>query len=214
MQYWTAKILYNAIWIPWYLTLKLLFRYNVVYEDKSARRMRGPFIIAANHSSWIDPFVISGIFPIFSSVYPIRFAAYPRLFFNPFVGIAVYILGTFPAQKGIPLSESLATPVKFLKNAQVVGIFPEGRRRHYGRPRKGRRGAAYLAINTGVKILPVSITGTVGINLKNIFTHNKNIEVCVGKPFRLPKEFKNADDIDQLTKATEIIMEKIHKVCL
>lgn len=214
IQYWIAKILYNVIWIPWFLALGILFNYKVTYEDRSVRNMRGPFIIAANHSSWIDPFVISGIFPIFSKVFPIRFAAYPRLFFNPFMGIPVYIMGTFPAQRGIPLEESLRTPLKFLKDGQVVGIFPEGRRRHYGRPRKGRRGAAYLAMKTGVEVLPVQISGTVGIDIRKIFPRNKNVEVCVGKPFKLPKKFKNADSIEELNEATEIIMEKIHKVCL
>lgn len=209
MSYWIAKISYNLTWAAWYLLFKLFAHYTVVYEEQKIKKTRGPFIIAANHSSWLDPFLISGIFPIFSPVFPIRFATYHVFFRYFYTALFVRMYGCFQIRRKVGLEKVLAPAVKFLNGGQAVGIFPEAKKRHLGRPRKGRRGAAYLAIKTGSPILPCRIEGAMGLSIKKFFSRKRKITVYVGRSFRIPKELDDSHTITHLNLATEIIMQKI-----
>lgn len=212
ISYLIAKITYSITWIPWYLLFKIFLRYEIVYKDRRVRKLRGPLIIAANHSSWLDPFLVSGIFPIFSPIFPIRFATHYRFFYYIYTALFVRLYGCFRIRKGIGLGKVLAKAVSFLEKNQVVGIFPEGRQRHFGRPRKGRRGATYLAIKTSSRILPCYIDGTLGLKLKSFLFRKRKIIVYVGYPFLLSEEFNNVNNIDQLNKATDVVIARIREL--
>lgn len=209
ISYFVAKIVYNLTWIPWYLTFRFFLNYEVKYKDASVKKMRGPLIIAANHSSWLDPFFISGIFPIFSAIFPIRFAIDMRFLYYPHTAISSRIYGSFGVKRGVGLEKVLAPAVEFLKQKQVVGIFPEGKKRHFGRPKRGGRGAAYLSIKTRAPILPCKIEGDMGLAFTNFIHHKNKVTIYVGVPFRLPKNINNPQSAEDLNIATDIIMKKI-----
>jgi len=103
----------------------------------------------------------------------------------------------------------LKKPIEILDKKGTVGIFPQGVRYHGGRPKKGRRGAAYLALAADTSILPVYIKGTIGLGLRAFFKREKSITLYSGKVFRIPKDLHEARDVD---KATEFLMEKIEKI--
>lgn len=208
-SYWIAKIAYNITWIPWHLVSKFFLHYQIIYQNRNVRNLKGPLIIAANHSSWLDPFLLSGIFPIFSPIFPIRFATYQKFFWYFHTALFVRIYGCFSVKGRVGLERTLLPAVSFLRNGQTVGIFPEGRRRHLGRPRKGRRGAAYLAIATSSPILPCKIEGARGFSLKTFFSRKRKVTVYIGQPFLLPPNLNDADNVNHLNDATEIIMYKI-----
>ncbi len=212
ISYWIAKIAYNATWIPWYLVFKFFLRYQIIYQNRNIRNLKGPLIIAANHSSWLDPFLLSGIFPIFSSIFPIRFATYHTFFRYIYTALFVRVYGCFQVRRGVGIAKILAPAVKFLAGGQVVGIFPEAKKRNLGRPRKGRRGAAYLAIKTGAPILPCRIEGIRGLSAKDFFMRKRQVTVYAGQPLYLPNEFADADNITHLNHATEMIMDRIDEL--
>lgn len=212
ISYWVAKSVYNLTWVPWYLLFNFFLRYKIVYANSSVKKVRGPFIIAANHSSWLDPFLLSGIFPIFSSAFPIRFATYHVFFLYFHTALFVRIYGCFQVRRKVGLEKVLAPAVKFLKRGQVVGIFPEANKRHLGRPRKGRRGAAYLAIKTGAPILPCKIEGIMGLSVGNFFMRHHKVTVYVGELFSISGRLNDPADVDHLNEATEIIMRSVKKL--
>ena len=80
MSYWIAKIVYNLTLLPWRIVLKIFLHHRVVFKDAKVKQLKGPFIIAANHTISIDAFIISTIFPLFSFAFPIRFAVYHTFF--------------------------------------------------------------------------------------------------------------------------------------
>jgi len=106
----------------------------------------------------------------------------------------------------------------------VVAIFPTGmREKPKGRPRKARRGAAYLALKTGVPILPIAIRNAKGIKydpkgfIKGMITRKlkrRGVTILIGKPFYLPKNlnYKRRKDLDEARDITEKVLANIRKL--
>lgn len=116
----------------------------------------GPAIIAANHTSVIDSFIVPAILP--------RNISY--------VGKAEYLddwktKHIFPALGMIPIDRSggdaamaaLDTAASLLDGGELFGIYPEGTRSRTGHLYKGRTGVSRLAHRTGAPMVPVGLTG-------------------------------------------------------
>ena len=115
----------------------------------------GGLIVAANHQTYIDPFWIGC-----QVKRPVRFLAWDAAFSWPFVGWCLRLLGAWPLQ----LEGADPTPIRrslqWVREGGVVVIFPEGGRGHRdGSMKKFKPGAARMAIEAGVPILPVTIIG-------------------------------------------------------
>jgi len=198
-----GKIFFNLFWLPFQLFFRFFLRVEFRYEE-DVKKIRLPLIIAVNHTSWVDPFLAGMVFPFNSVVYPICFAAWHIYYYVGFPFF--FVLASFPVKRGIGLENALKEAVKVLKNRGTVGIFPEGKRRRFGRPRRGRRGVAYLALTTGAPVMPLKIEGALGLTFSKFFLRRKKIVVKVGKPFYLPPEMKYPENINE---ATDFIMDKL-----
>jgi 1-acyl-sn-glycerol-3-phosphate acyltransferase len=131
---------------------QLLYRIRIHGRERIPSR--GGVILAANHDSMVDPFVL-GI----ACLRPVRFMAKAELWSNPVVGWLLDGMGSFPVRRAAGDREATARAVDLLEAGEVVGIFPEGtaipyRRRPFG------RGAARLALATGAPIVPVALLHT------------------------------------------------------
>jgi 1-acyl-sn-glycerol-3-phosphate acyltransferase len=169
----------------------LLFRPKVEGLE-NIKNLKKPLIVAANHNSWTDAFLIS--FPFLSnpSNLPIRFACLAKLFYFPLLLPFLFLTGNFPVQKGLGLEKNLALPVKILKNKGVVGMFPEGRR-FRGEIMEPRRGVAFLAFQAKADILPIKIIGNEQMALWKAFLGKYRVKVKFGKVFSLPEIRQLAD---------------------
>jgi glycerol-3-phosphate dehydrogenase (NAD(P)+) len=82
----------------------------------------GPVILAANHRSFLDPFVI-GI----CLRRPIYFVAKKELFRNRLQAWLLNCLGAFPVRRGESDEESVPTALELLERGQAVVSSPRGR---------------------------------------------------------------------------------------
>ena len=75
--------------------------------------------------------------------------------------------------------------LKILKRGEILGFAPEGTVSQSGML-QGKKGAAYLSINTDVSILPVALINTEQIveNAKRL--RQTTVEIRIGRPFKLP----------------------------
>src|SRR5579863_3703731 len=109
----------------------------------------GAFILASNHISNLDP-VVLGI----CSVRRLNFMAKVELF-KGLLGFVLTRLGAFPVKRGESDFGAMREALKRLKIGRVILIFVEGTRRIGNEPSKAQAGVGFLAMKSGVPIVPV-----------------------------------------------------------
>ncbi|GIF20723.1 1-acyl-sn-glycerol-3-phosphate acyltransferase [Actinoplanes tereljensis] len=122
----------------------------------------GPVILAANHLSFLDSFLIPLVTPrrvsfMAKQEYFDRGGAKQWVTRNFLTGI-----DAIPVPRGgfRAAQESLEIALRLLENGGVFGIHPEGSRSRDGRLYRGRTGVAWLAIASGAPVVPVALVGT------------------------------------------------------
>src|SRR3954464_3856887 len=95
----------------------------------------GPVILAANHRSFLDPFVIATM-----ARRPLYYVAKRELFERRIQGWFLNALGAFPVDRGNGDGDMIDTAKAILERGDAVLIFPEGTRIRpgaLGRPKRG-----------------------------------------------------------------------------
>ncbi|WP_027342152.1 lysophospholipid acyltransferase family protein [Hamadaea tsunoensis] len=166
-----------------------LFRmvYRPRVEGREHVPRTGAVILAANHISALDSFVIPLVSPR-----PVAFMAKAEYFVRP--GAKGWVTRTFlEGTDAIPISrteihtaqDSLDAARTVLTEGRAFGIHPEGSRSRDGRIHRGRTGVAWLALETGATVIPVGVIGTdrlqpVGSKLPRL----GRVTVRFGEPLR------------------------------
>ena len=159
----------NIVYAPFY---KLA--YNLKVEGRENVPKDRMLIIASNHVSAIDPFLV---------IYAVRrntaWMAKVELFQKFISRFFLDILGAFAVDRA-KLSVSTIKTVKGLKNTDwCLGIFPQGTRERDGNMDNINKGFATFAKTLKCDILPVAITG-VTKNQRKLF--KSNMKITIGKP--------------------------------
>jgi 1-acyl-sn-glycerol-3-phosphate acyltransferase len=117
--------------------------------------LEGGLLIASNHQSYLDPFLIS--VPIKR---PLRFLAWNEALEWPVAGRVMRLMGAWPLQLQRSDPAAIRRSIQWLRSGGALVIFPEGGR---GLPNgsmvRFKGGAVRLALEAGVPILPVTIRG-------------------------------------------------------
>jgi len=186
----TQRIISNLIFKPF---LNVFFRFKVTGRE-NIKKLSAPLLIIGNHNFFIDSFALGASLPFGTKLFPINIMGEIDHFFNPtleffkkigVIKIIYSLCNVFPAIRGKELKIALEKPVEIIKNKGTVFLHPEGRIVKGEEIGQFKRGASYLAIKTGVKVLPVVFKiekKTSKINLR------RNYCVKIGQPFTLPKE--------------------------
>jgi 1-acyl-sn-glycerol-3-phosphate acyltransferase len=139
-----------------------------------------PYIFAANHQSQFDIFALDGFLLV-----DFRWMAKKELFRIPIVGAAMRLAGSIPIDRsrGRQAMKSLIEAATRIASGTSVVIFPEGTRTRDGRLQPFKSGAMYLAIKSGVDIVPMAITGGFDVLAKGRFlTKPGRMMIKIGKP--------------------------------
>ena len=164
---WFTKI--TAFPVQW-----LCFRTKIYYEDPAIqkRKIHGAAIIISNHTSVFDYAV--WLFVFFSRT--LRFQMAEVLFRKKVLGKFLRMLGGIYVNRNVYDFGFIAESEEILRKGGVVGIFPEARLPLKGeeRPLPFKTSAAYLALSSGVPVIPVYTDGS--------YFSLKRARVIVGKP--------------------------------
>ena len=129
--------------------VRLMFQTDVVWH---APLPQGPKIIAVNHPTSVDPFLIMALIPE-----PISFLTSGTLFKVPVLRRYLHLAGYIPVLHGNGRA-TLEQARRRLEAGRTVGIFPEGALSPLdGGAHRPRTGAARLALSTGVPVVPVGV---------------------------------------------------------
>lgn len=147
-------------------SLNLHFRfYNrlKVHNLSSFPEGEQPLIVAANHSSNLDPLVV---FAAFNSTKEINFMAKDSLFKNKLMNFVLRKMHAFPVTRGKTDIGAVKAVNKILKANKILGIFPEGKRNKKFDDLKN--GFSVFSIRNQTPIIPVHIKYSKGFLFKKI----------------------------------------------
>ena len=138
--------LYHTIWYAVRALARLLYRIELV-----GRIPPGASVVAANHESVLDPPLLA-----LASRRPLRFLAKEELWSNRFGAWLMESLGAVPVARGREGYIAIGRAEQLIRAGELVAIFPQGT----VAGGTWTRGAARLALATGVPLVPVRIVGT------------------------------------------------------
>jgi len=171
-------VLARALLQPFFLLYFRLSRYG-----REHTRIRGPLIVAANHRSFLDPFVIGSTLPWRR---PLHYVAKSELFERRLVGWILNRLGAYPVRRGQADEEVLMTSRAVLERGGAVCIFPEGTRIRTGSLARPRRGFGRLALETGAAVLPVAVYGSEQVR-RGVRIRPRKVKVRAGRALTFPR---------------------------
>src|SRR4029078_12440440 len=120
------------------------------------RGIKGGLIVASNHRSFLDPFVIGVTLPWRR---PMQYVAKVELFERRWQGWLLSRCGAFPIRHGQSDETAMETARLALERGGTICIFPEGTRIRSGSLSTPKRGVGRLAMQTGASVVPVAVLG-------------------------------------------------------
>jgi glycerol-3-phosphate dehydrogenase (NAD(P)+) len=189
----TNRVVYWAARIPLQIFLKLYFRASRLGTEQIPQT--GPAIIASNHRSFFDPFVIGTM-----SRRPIYYVAKIELFRNPVLAWFLSALGAFPVERGVGDRDAIRTAEELLARGELVLIFPEGTRTRPGPLGPPKRGVGRLTLESGAPVIPLAINGTEDVR-SGILLRPRKIRVVAGSPLELTREEPSSPELAESVTA-------------
>jgi 1-acyl-sn-glycerol-3-phosphate acyltransferase len=139
---------------PAMATLNPLWRFR--YSGTMPQNPRHPYVVVSNHESFADILLISHL------PWEMKWLSKAELFRIPIMGWMMWLAGDIPVKRGFGPSavEAMERCRKALRQRVSVMIFPEGTRSKTAELLPFKDGAFRLAVEAGVPILPLALSGT------------------------------------------------------
>jgi 1-acyl-sn-glycerol-3-phosphate acyltransferase len=172
----------DVVWRIGRFTLQPLVKLVVPLQVYGAERIprQGGVVLAFNHFSWIDP-------PAFGAACPrtIHYMAKVEAHRVPGLGQLIRSFGAFSVRRGESDREAVRYMREVVRDGHALGLFVEGTRQRSGVPGPLQPGAAMVAIQEGVPVVPAAIHGSQTWKVGNWAP----VSIAWGEPFvfdRLP----------------------------
>ena len=147
----------DAAWAVGRLTIqpavKLVAPLQVYGTDRVP--LTGGLVVAANHFSWIDPPALGAACP--RTLY---FMAKVEAHRVPGLGELMRAFGTFAVRRGESDRDAVRRMREIVREGGALGMFAEGTRQKSGVPGPVQPGAAMVAVNEEVPLIPAAIHGS------------------------------------------------------
>jgi 1-acyl-sn-glycerol-3-phosphate acyltransferase len=192
----------TRILTTWFV--RLYFR--ILVKGESAIPAEGPFVVVANHASFLDPFFIGYA----SHRRQVGFMAKEELFKIPLFGGLIRRYDAFPVRRGQHDTDAVQRFHDFLHLNKPLLIFPEGTRTLTGELQKAKKGVGLLLYNAQVPVIPAYVGGTFESWPKGkLFPKPRKTSVRFGKPLALDDLYREKPEKDTYRRIAERVMESI-----
>jgi glycerol-3-phosphate dehydrogenase (NAD(P)+) len=171
-------LVYGIVRVSFQLFFLIYFRMQRIGREHIPKR--GPVIIAANHRSFLDPFVIACM-----ARRPMYYVAKQEIFVGRVISWLLTSLGAFPVMRGASDADTIITAKAILARGDIVLIFPEGTRTRPGSLGAPRRGVGRLALETGAPVVPLAVIGTEAVR-KGVLIRPHRVRMRAGRALRFP----------------------------
>ena len=132
----------------------VIYRVKVIGQENIPKNKKEPLIYCGNHRTYKDPPLI-----VVTAKRHVRFLAKEELRKNKFFAYLGYVFDSILVKRDSKEVIALKESLKTLKNGDCLALFPEGTRNGLAKGEKVKDGAAFFAVRTGAKVIPVGISG-------------------------------------------------------
>lgn len=197
IAYEASRILYVILLVP-YRTQKL-----TADGKRYKGKLKGGAMLAANHTTFSDPLVVGSAF----WYRKMNFFAADAVMATKTREKLLKAAGAIKVNREITDIEAVRSSVEVLKKGRLLLIFPEGSVQEVGQVQPIKPGAALMALQAGVPIIPLFICYT-----PRWYNRRK---VIVGDPIDPKKlcsgKIPSATDIENISRALQEEMQRISK---
>ncbi len=172
-----------------------------------SRDQAGPAIIIANHTSSADAGLLSAC-----CNRPLSFLMGAEYYKIPLLNRLLRYMQCVPVSRNGRDAAAVRQALKLLENQHVVCLFPEGGLSGAGRSRgrRGKCGAAYLALKTRAPVIPVLISGGPRTcDLARAWLWPSRVQVTIGDAVNLDTYYGKPVDRKLLDEVTRLLMARI-----
>lgn len=177
-----------------YIYCKIVYRAEIIGLENVPKE--GAFIFCGNHRNYLDPPLM-----VATAGRHMRFMAKEELRKNPFFAFLGVVFDGIYVKRDAKDVTALKTTLKALKSGECVALFPEGTRNGMDKGEKVKDGAAFFALRSDAKVIPVGISG----GLKSF----QKVTIRYGKPIDFSEYKEKAKD---KTKEKEVLEEVTNSI--
>jgi 1-acyl-sn-glycerol-3-phosphate acyltransferase len=149
----TADVVWGVGRLTMQPLVKAASRLRVYGKERVPRE--GGVVVACNHFSWIDPPALGAASP--RTIY---YMAKVEAHSAPGLGALIRAFGCFPVRRGESDREAVRMMRTVVRDGLALGLFVEGTRQLSGVPGPVQAGAAMVALQEQVPVLPVAVHGS------------------------------------------------------
>ncbi|MGH9557046.1 MAG: AMP-binding protein [Terriglobales bacterium] len=189
----------SRFWTPfWYLVARAV---HMFLRDSSGIQItgleklpkNGPFILSPNHQSFLDGPLLPAMmpWPIFRDSF---YVGTSEIFGAGFWRALARTIKLIPVDPDTNLVPAMRAGAYGLRHGKILTLYPEGERSIDGTPKNFKKGAAILATQLKVPIVPVALEGFYQSWPRGKkFQGFKKLQVAIGDPIYPPQRFDNAE---------------------
>jgi len=140
-----------------YFAARVFFRVEVRGSEVLAQ-LEPPYLICPNHQSYIDPFLVCATYP--RGVLENSFHVGASMYFSSAVMAQLArLINVVPIDPDVQLLRAMRAGAAGLRAGKILNIYPEGQRSFDGKLHEFKKGAAILATELNLPIVPVALDG-------------------------------------------------------
>ena len=182
--------------------------FRLVGEEAENFPPDGPCVLAPNHASFLDPWLIS-----FATGRIINWLTTDKWYYkSPFWQFFFKAHATLPVTADNP-QQTIDDVCRYLGEGKMVGVFPEGAITYDGKIQRFRPGVARIAAQSGVPIYPVGLRGTYKfLPRHHRFPRPARVEAHLGKPLFFPGSPRSDVTRRECADFTNVLFEHVSRL--
>ena len=183
-----------------YFVARVLFRMDVK-GNEVLTQLKRPYLICPNHQSSIDPFLVCSTYP--RSVLQNTFHVGASMYFaNNAMSKLGRLINVIPIDPDAQLLHAMRAGAAGLRAGKILNIYPEGQRSLDGKLNEFKKGAAILATELNLPIVPVALDGPYRIwPRKSWRIRLAKVKIRFGQPINTRELLSNQLDEDAAYQA-------------
>lgn len=190
-----------------YFGARALFSMEVK-GDAVLKQLKPPYLLCPNHQSYIDPFLVCSVLPL-DALKHIMHVGASRYFTGFATSQLARLINVVPIDPDIYLLRAMRVGAAALREGSILNVYPEGRRSFDGQLGIFKKGAAILATELNVPIVPVAIDGTYRIWPRGSSRIRlAKVKISFGQPIEACKVASSSTNDEERYKEVTALIEK------